>query len=440
MINRKRAKTEDEKEQRRVERVLRNRRAAQSSRERKRLGVEALEDEKKAIERRNKDLEMRLADMEARNIVLQQQLAQITGNMTVFNQPSPQTQPEQYRRAPSPITLSQELFSSRDSQPNSTFDQTNLEAQLNLHPSIQTVNPASISPEIRPVAESSFSNASSSDMTQHPAEVLCDLQCQSEEQRPWIMTSLPTSMATNNQSTETISAMTLTLLLISATTSTILHPLWQILNSLRTASSLSPTPSLLTSIIWLITTPTPLSTPSTSTTSSTPTPNPHLLPSPRFSLRLNLLRRLLACSPQLARPLMDATMAVLRSASDQRRFQVSRDCCCADSGRVGTGRGVCAECRSENREPSIAALTTLLWATYVIDRDRKRDEDRRQQQRDQNGELGAHSLFDAPSMKALEHERSRPSVSKLEEKSCRRSWASSPFGQEVERSGERWEN
>ena len=56
--------------------------------------------------------------------------------------------------------------------------------------SIQTVNPASLSPEIRPVAESS--NASSSDMTQHPAAMLCDLQCQSEEQRPW-MTSTETS-------------------------------------------------------------------------------------------------------------------------------------------------------------------------------------------------------------------------------------------------------
>ena len=47
---RKRAKTEDEKEQRRVERVLRNRRAAQSSRERKRLEVEALEKKTKELE------------------------------------------------------------------------------------------------------------------------------------------------------------------------------------------------------------------------------------------------------------------------------------------------------------------------------------------------------------------------------------------------------
>lgn len=69
---RKRAKTEDEKEQRRVERVLRNRRAAQSSRERKRLEVEALEAEKRAIERKNSDLVMRLADIEAKYRLLEQ--------------------------------------------------------------------------------------------------------------------------------------------------------------------------------------------------------------------------------------------------------------------------------------------------------------------------------------------------------------------------------
>ncbi|KAL2884743.1 basic region leucine zipper [Ceratocystis lukuohia] len=59
----KRAKTADEKEQRRVERVLRNRRAAQSSRERKRLEVEALE-------RRNKELETRINLVERANMIL----------------------------------------------------------------------------------------------------------------------------------------------------------------------------------------------------------------------------------------------------------------------------------------------------------------------------------------------------------------------------------
>lgn len=158
---RKRAKTEDEKEQRRVERVLRNRRAAQSSRERKRQEVEALEAEKQAIEQRNRDLEMRLADAQAKNALLQRELEQYTGSsgMRAFQGSSAASTPaaEQFR-AQSPVTLSQELFSSRDRQRSSISSMTETP---------QTVNPASLSPEIRPVAESS--NASSSDMTQHPA-------------------------------------------------------------------------------------------------------------------------------------------------------------------------------------------------------------------------------------------------------------------------------
>jgi transcriptional activator HAC1 len=345
---RKRAKTEDEKEQRRVERVLRNRRAAQSSRERKRQEVEALEGEKRAIERKNHDLELRLADAEAKNLLLQQQIAQITGNMTVFNQ-SPSS--SQYRQSPTPITFSQELFGSREGNNSTTFEPVS-EAHLNLQESIRTVNPASLSPEIRPVAE--LSNASSSDMTQHPAAMLCDLQCQSEEQRPW-MTSTETSTS--------ISTIIACLLLISATTSTFLQPLYQIISSLKTGSSLSPTTSILNMIIWLATTPTSL-TISTSTTSSSTTMrarNPAFRP--RFSLRMNLLRRLLACSPQLARPLMDATMGAMRLSSEQQLL--ARDCL---SG------GVDACDRSRGQEPLMEGLMTLLWATNVIDRELKRQD------------------------------------------------------------------
>ncbi|CAK7238679.1 MAG: transcription factor that binds to CRE motif [Sporothrix thermara] len=71
---RKRAKTEDEKEQRRVERVLRNRRAAQSSRERKRLEVEALEI-------RNRELEEQLAKVRRENTMLYERLTQVQGNV-----------------------------------------------------------------------------------------------------------------------------------------------------------------------------------------------------------------------------------------------------------------------------------------------------------------------------------------------------------------------
>ncbi|KAL3420644.1 fork head domain-containing protein [Phlyctema vagabunda] len=63
---RKRAKTEDEKEQRRLERLLSNRLAAEKSRERKRREFDVLKAEKEEIERSNQHLIAKIADLEAR--------------------------------------------------------------------------------------------------------------------------------------------------------------------------------------------------------------------------------------------------------------------------------------------------------------------------------------------------------------------------------------
>lgn len=338
---RKRAKTEDEKEQRRVERVLRNRRAAQSSRERKRQEVEALEAEKQAIERRNQDLEMRLAHMEEQNLRLQQALEQATGNKMVVFGSSPASSPAgELRRAPSPVTFSQELFGSRDSNLSGISTQAIAELQA----AVQTVNPASLSPEIRPVADAS--NASSSDMTQHPAAMLCDLQCQSEEQRPWMVSSKATALM--------VYRTLMLAMLISQASSTILSPLTQIFTTLNNMSYLSPTTSNLTMIIYLVTMMAPMTT-STSTSSSTTTTNTLR---PRFGLRIGLLRRLLACSPNLARPLKDATMAAMRSASEQLAIHD----CLSNAG---------ASVRCEERiSPSVERLMTLLWTIDVIERER----------------------------------------------------------------------
>ncbi|KAI9743822.1 MAG: hypothetical protein M1818_002556 [Claussenomyces sp. TS43310] len=347
---RKRAKTEDEKEQRRVERVLRNRRAAQSSRERKRLEVEALEAEKLDIERRNHDLELRLADAQNKNMLLEQKIAQITCGMTVFDQPSPVAQNSEPYRQPSPITLSQQLFSSHDIQQTPLFDRSILPQSRVKLASSQTVNPASVSPEIRPVVESF--NARSSDMTQHPAAMLCDLQCQSEANGPWMITA-----PTNNPSSTNL----LFLNLITATISTFLAPLAALTDSLRTGSCLLLTNPILSIIIWLATTPASLTTSTSTTTLLTPTPTSRTVRHPRLSLRMNLLRRLLSCSPHLARPLMDATMGAMRSASEHQL--PARDCfgggASACGGDPGTSWGY----------PSMECLMTLLWATDVIHRE-----------------------------------------------------------------------
>ncbi|PHH68134.1 hypothetical protein CDD82_809 [Ophiocordyceps australis] len=165
---RKRAKTEDEKEQRRVERVLRNRRAAQSSRERKRLEVEALE-------QRNKQLEDLLVAMQEKNSILVEELSRLkrAGASSTCSSP----------RDPLRDTLTQQLFGSSDTyQPSNQPDSLDDIIMSNPTP---TVNPASLSPELtpllkdvpyipaRPPAESdNAQGAISSDMTQHPAEML----------------------------------------------------------------------------------------------------------------------------------------------------------------------------------------------------------------------------------------------------------------------------
>ncbi|KAG5744476.1 hypothetical protein H9Q72_003117 [Fusarium xylarioides] len=152
---RKRAKTADEKEQRRVERVLRNRRAAQSSRERKRQEVEQLE-------KRNKDLEAAIQQAEQMNARLMDELAQM-------------------RKANGLPPLSQELFSPQTThQPAETMVSPNA-----------TVDPAALSPCLSPVPEESEeilqqepaketimeqSENTSPDLTQRPAAMLSDLQ------------------------------------------------------------------------------------------------------------------------------------------------------------------------------------------------------------------------------------------------------------------------
>ncbi|KAG8671871.1 hypothetical protein FPOAC1_005129 [Fusarium poae] len=133
---RKRAKTEDEKEQRRVERVLRNRRAAQSSRERKRQEVEALE-------KRNQELEQAVMAAEQANAKLMMELEQIRRSGAVSYSPSVL---DSFRVNPS---LSQELFSSQHTH----------EPIEGLVSSNTTVDPTALSPVLSPVAESSDETA-----------------------------------------------------------------------------------------------------------------------------------------------------------------------------------------------------------------------------------------------------------------------------------------
>lgn len=189
---RKRAKTEDEKEQRRIERVLRNRQAAQSSRERKRQEVEKLEGEKQSIEEQNESLKQRLMKVEHEKFLLGQQVAKLAAQMKAFQrgksmphvQLSPPLEPDLLEHdqiikqeldenpfaLPTPQQSLYATSTSYSSPSTATYSSSSTPATIDLGVDDLTASP---------------------DMTQHPAAMLCDLPCQSQEITQSLQTSAP---------------------------------------------------------------------------------------------------------------------------------------------------------------------------------------------------------------------------------------------------------
>ncbi|KAL4801758.1 bZIP transcription factor HacA [Aspergillus unguis] len=291
---RKRAKTDDEKEQRRIERVLRNRAAAQTSRERKRLEMEKLENEKIDMEQQNQFLLKRLTQMEAENTRLSQQVAQLSAEV---RSGSRHTTP----RASSPTSVSPTLTPT-------LFKQEGDDIPLDRIP-FPTPSVTDYSPTLKP-----SSLAETSDLAQHPAAMLCgDLQCQSEVSKEM---EVPSRSSTSEPALNMSLNMTLQLLFLTMTStaySTVIHPLSQILQSLKTGLPLTFSTQEIYQhshlILWLILTPTL----SPSKTSSSPT-----------AFRIRILARLLACNPAMARPLRDATGRALQLAVRERFCQEDR--------------------------------------------------------------------------------------------------------------------
>ena len=145
MSCRKRAKTEAEKEQRRIERVIRNRLAAHSSRERKRKEVECLEDQKSVIESENSRLRNQLVVYVAKNQELLQEIKSLKAELG-RSVHGPETKP-----------IKQESLSGYPSPPHSHA------SHLDVDESYEATSPSA----------SEFQDfAASTDVTQHPAEML----------------------------------------------------------------------------------------------------------------------------------------------------------------------------------------------------------------------------------------------------------------------------
>lgn len=343
----KRAKTDDEKEQRRIERVLRNRAAAQTSRERKRLEMEKLEDEKKKMEQHNQFLIQRLSQMETENNRLSQQVAQLSAEVRGSRSATP--------KASSPAIESPTLTPT-------LFKQEGDELPMERIP-FPTPSVTDYSPTLKP-----STLAEASDVTQHPAAVLCDLQCPSlasKEQALSPSSTFPTTLRLQ---------MTLQLLFLtmtSAACSTVIHPLSQILLSLKTGLPLTFSTEEIYRhfplILWLI------STPSLSSSKASPV------------FRMRLLTRLLACSPAMARPLRDATGRALQLAV-RETFSSRRS---ADAPEA---------------RPSWELLLTMAWALDSLSRTKRHQRNTSGRQRS-NGKMHRTRSFRSSSVSTLVRKR-----------------------------------
>lgn len=267
-----------------------------------------------SIEEQNIMLKERLMTVEHEKFQLAQQVAKMSAEMARYRggslapssvatscAPSPSLHPHLFQQS----NIKQELDDYPFSLPTPRHSAT-LGASLT-PPSTSSAYSRSPSP-----AHGSFGVMTSSpDMTQHPAEMLCGLQCQSGAAS--IPPTSPDAARRRQRQRQILYALSTQLYLmtlISVVYSHLLHPLRQIFISLRTGSPLATDPKNSRTSIppatsrlirWLISTPakdlttTPRAT-STSTTSPRTTP----------TSRLRLLQRLLLCSPALARPLEDA--------------------------------------------------------------------------------------------------------------------------------------
>ncbi|KAF1959650.1 hypothetical protein CC80DRAFT_405660 [Byssothecium circinans] len=154
---RKRAKTEDEKEQRRIERVKRNRLAAHNSRERKRQEYDMIQAEKDKLEA---DLAAARQTIARQNAELQAYRNKFPGEIPAsFDIPTPVSEIDSFLS--DTIDPSQTTSSSFPSPVSLAMD------------SMDSPRDSSCQPETPDFKEAT----PDFDQTRYPAEILCDLQC-----------------------------------------------------------------------------------------------------------------------------------------------------------------------------------------------------------------------------------------------------------------------
>lgn len=261
---RKRAKTADEKEQRRIERVKRNRLAAHNSRERKRQEYDVLLQEKEELEIKLQSFEQAMKDMAA-ELQAYRSMAHgqppSTSGLGITNVALPTTGISSYMNMNNNVVNPQSSFSSQSfPSPESMRSIDSVESPMNT-----ITQPTTPEPSSEP------------DQTQHSAVMLWDLQCRSDSRTsPWAVTRHTQSRHLST--------------LVSAMSTVFLYNLHI---------------SVMT-LIWTLS-----STFRPSTMSHPPTPSSSLPSTPSLSapstLVQALMRGLMVCKPTLAQRLSLAT-------------------------------------------------------------------------------------------------------------------------------------
>ena len=295
----------------------------------------------------NQCLKQRLMEVEHEKYLLVQQVKQLTAQVRAMtNQTGSTTPASTASDSPSPSPSTSPSSLDVDVPP----DQEAIKKEPNVDRFSLPTPPTSINLSLssRPSTSCSLSLSSSqiglessafepfSDLAQHPAAMLCGLQCHSETARAAL---LPSVVRPHRPKLYFIPPLYRTLALVIYWR--LLHPLRLIFLSIQTGSPLpsqiSPpaTSMLLLLINLLISTPANLNRSTTTSTwpmrtqltnTHTPTISSASLPAARRpTFQLRLLRRLLFCSSALARPLRDATSQAMRTKTSRVLIGTSID-------------------------------------------------------------------------------------------------------------------
>ncbi len=207
---RKRAKTDDEKEQRRIERVKRNRLAAHNSRERKRQEVELLQEEK------NK-LEVRLHGVQVEKAAMAEHMRRMAARLEAYRQFVPDNvRADEASDLPDLASIKIEIQSNFDMS-ESPFTSTIDPRQASFsspEPMISIDSPLDTASQPQTPVEPTMAFAAP-DETQHSAAMLWDLQCQSGATKP-SSASTPTTPTASPQSSFRLALLSIMLLSLQA--------------------------------------------------------------------------------------------------------------------------------------------------------------------------------------------------------------------------------